>query len=452
MGINLPELDAQYAVLGAVLIDPQIAGEVVQQVRLDDFGDATCKHIFGAIRELYIAGKHVDAVTVLHAAGDEYREYLSQLMDITPTTAGWQSYAAIMREQAQLYRIRELAAKLEASLSVEDARSVIAKLHDELSDKSRRVVSVTDGFKLFLDAQEQNPAYLEFGIDQLDDGRLFAAKGDFIVIGARPSVGKTALAIQMARHMGRTYKVGFFSLETGAEKFYDRYIANSTGTNFGRIKRRELDERDWPDISAKMRDDMQNVKLDMIDASGMTVDDIRALTLARRYDVIFVDYLQLISGRERDSYSRVTQISMGLHNLAQQANVAVIALAQLRRAERVTDRKTQKKIEYAPTLSDLRESGQIEQDADVVMLMYLSNPDNRMSSRILRVAKNKEGLCGKVVLHFDGARQQFNFEPEDESAPAIGSQARSSLQTAEQMQLVPLRKDWSRKAMGQFDD
>lgn len=437
---KMPELDAQYAVLGAVLIDPSIAGQVVQTVREEDFGDATCKHVFAAIRDLYISGSRIDAVVVLHHLGEEYRDYLSQLMDVTPTSAVWESYAAIMRDQAQLYRIRGLAAQLEASLSVDDARGVIAKLHDELSDKSRRVVSVSGGFQMFLNAQETQPAYLEFGIDPLDDGRLFAAKGDFIVIGARPSVGKTALAIQMARHMGQTQKVGFFSLETGAEKFFDRYIANSTGTDFGRIKRRELDEEDWPGISAKMHEDMKRVNLDMIDASGMTVDDIRAMTLARRYDVIFVDYLQLISGRDRDNYSRVTQISIGLHNLAQQAHVAVIALAQLRRAERVTDRKSHKTVEPAPTLSDLRESGQIEQDADIVMLMYLSNPDDRSSARTLRVAKNKEGCCGSFRLLFDGSRQRFDCEPQEEATGDRESTERPKKTEPEQMNMFPVHQ------------
>lgn len=440
---KMPELDAQYAVLGAVLIDPTIAGEVVNTVREDDFYDATCRHIFEAIRELYISGSRIDAVVILHRIGEAYRDYLSQLMDITPTPAGWESYASIMREQAQMYRIRSLAAKLESSPSVDDARGIIANLNAELSDKSRSVVALSTGFQMFLDAQTKKPDYLTFGIDPLDDGRLFVTQGDLVVIGARPSVGKTALAIQMARHMGQFYKVGFFSLETGAEKFFDRYIANSTGTSFTRIKRRELDETDWPDISAKMHDDINRIQLDMIDASGMSVDDIRAMSLARRYDVIFVDYLQLISGRERDAYQRVTQISMGLHNLAQQGHIAVIALAQLRRAERATDRKTKKTIEYAPTLSDLRESGQIEQDADVVMLMYLSDPDNRSSARILRVAKNKEGLCGSIRLPFDGSCQQFSYVPEN---PQGKIQPRPKKMEPEQMQLSDIpngRPHWA---------
>lgn len=429
-----PELDAQYAVLGSVLIEPDITGEVLQAVREDDFGDATCKTIFSAIKDLYIAGSRIDAVIVLNAIGGQYREYLSQLMDITPTAAGWRSYAVIMREQAKLYRIRSLATELEDCASVDAAQEIINRLNREQADKSRRVVSLTDGFKLFLHTQETNPDYLEFGIDELDDGKLFASKGDFIVIGARPSVGKTALAIQMARHIGQTQKVGFFSLETNAEKFFDRYVSNATGTGFGRIKRRELDENDWPCISKTIHDDVKGIQLEMIDASGMSVDDIRAMTLARRFDVIFVDYLQLISGRERDSYSRVTNISMGLHNLAQQANVAVISLAQLRRAERSTDRKTGKTVEYAPTLSDLRESGQIEQDADIVMLMYLSDPDRRASDRILRIAKNKEGRGGKVTLMFDGSRQRFDVR-EEEAPPKIGQaeQKRPKIADVEQI-------------------
>lgn len=448
--VNLkpPELDAQYAVLGAVLIDPSIAGEVVQTVQEDDFGDATCKTIFAAIRDLYLSGSRIDAVVVLHRVGDAYRDYLSQLMDITPTSAAWKSYAAIMREQAQLYRIHSLAAELENSISVDEARGVIAKLHEEMSDKSRRVVSLVDGFKLFLNTQAHRPEYLEFGFEPLDNGRLFASKGDFIVIGARPSVGKTALAIQIARTMGITQNVGFFSLETSAEKFFDRYVSNATGLNFGRIKRRELDEEDWPTVAKMNHDDSKDIRLNVIDASGMTVSDIRAMTLAHRYDVIFVDYLQLIRGTERDNYSRVTNISMGLHNLAQQCNVAVIALAQLRRAERAMDRKTNKTVEYAPTLSDLRESGQIEQDADIVILMYLSDPDQRNSDRILRVAKNKEGQCGKLRLMFDGSRQRFDVR-EEEAPPKIGqpAQQRAKISENEQMKMPGIPDGRSRWAI-----
>ena len=131
---------------------------------------------------------------------------------------------------------------------------------------------------------------------------------------------------------------------------------------------------------------------------------------------------------------------MGLHNLAQQAHVAVIALAQLRRAERVTDRKTRKAVEYAPTLSDLRESGQIEQDADIVMLMYLSDPDNRNSARILRVAKNKEGRCGSVRLLFDGGRQRFDCEPQEEVPPIGQLQERPKKTEPEQMNMFPVQR------------
>lgn len=442
-----PALDAQYAVLGAVLIDPSITGDVVQTVQESDFGDATCRTIFSAIRDLYIAGSRIDAVVVLHQVGEAYRDYLSQLMDITPTAAGWKSYAAIMREQAQLYRIRALAAELENSMSVDESRSIIAKLHDELSDKSRRIIPLQDGFIGFNARLETKPQYLEFGIEPLDSGRLFASKGSFIVIGARPSVGKTALAIQLSRHMGRSHHVGFFSLETDEAKFYDRYISNAADVDFNRIKRHAMDDDDYPRIASAGHDDVKNISLDLIEASGMTVDDIRAMTLARRYDVIFVDYLQLIRGSERDTYSRVTNISMGLHNLAQQCNVAVIALAQLRRAERATDRKTHKTVEYAPTLSDLRESGQIEQDADIVMLMYLSDPDQRNSDRILRVAKNKEGQCGKVRLMFDGGRQRFDVR-EEEAPPKIGQPAQQRTMHPEneqmQMHIAPNgRKFWA---------
>lgn len=431
-----PQLDAQIAVIGSALIEPEITGELLQTVTASDFTDPTYRNVFEAVKGLYIERKRIDAVTVLHVLGNEYRDFLGQTMDLTPTAAGWKEYAKIMKQQAKLSRLQSLAVQLQMCATLEEANELVPKITDEMRDRSKRIVSIGDGFRLFLDAQSRDPDYITFGIDDLDS-RTYAARGDFIVIGARPSVGKTALAIQMARHVGGNgFKVGFFSLETKAEKFYDRYVSNATGTSFSRIKRRELDENDYEPINAEMRREIKGVNLEMIDASGMTVNDIRATTLARRYDVIFVDYLQLIAGTERDTYNRVTQISMGLHNLAQQANVCVVALAQLRRAEKAVDKKTKQTIEYAPTMSDLRESGQIEQDADIVLLMYLEKPEVRNSPRVLRVAKNKEGQCGKIRLQFDGLHQRFDAEPE-ELPPPIGSAApqRTPTEKVKQMAL-----------------
>ena len=437
-----PELDAQYAVLGSILIEPSITGEVLLTVNASDFREATCQTIFRAIQHLYIAGQRVDAVTVLHAAGEQYREYLSQLMDVTPTAAGWKEYARIMRERARVGRACDFAARLHPDMSEAEARTLAMKILEQFSDKSQKVLSLEDGYALFDSMQESPKTYLEFGFEPLDDGKLFAAKGDFIVLGARPSVGKTAIAVQMAQHMGRKHKVGFFSLETNAAKFFDRWIANSSGTSFSSIKRHELSEADWRCIAQAKHDTSGTIDFHFVDASGMTVDDIRVKTLAYQFDVIFIDYLQLISGSERDSYSRVTNISMGLHNLAQQANVAVIALAQLRRSNQSIDRKTGKPVECEPTLSDLRESGQIEQDADIAMLMFLDPkaPNRWNRDRILRIAKNKEGRLGEITLMFDGYRQRFDVR-EEEASSKIGQAEpqRPKIAEAEQIAMPDLR-------------
>lgn len=181
--------------------------------------------------------------------------------------------------------------------------------------------------------------------------------------------------------------------------------------NLAKIKRSELDESDYQALSIASKR-LIKPELELIEAAGMTVADIQAFSLSRRYDAIFIDYLQLIpSPQGRSRYDAVTDVSIRLHQMSQTTGIAVFPLSQLSRPDK--DRDGRK----APNMASLRESGQIEQDADVIMLLYKEDPDRPDSRRVLKIAKNKEGEVGQIYLTFDGNTQTFRESVYDAPAP-----------------------------------
>ena len=389
-------LDAEYSVIGSLLIEPSIAGELFAKCKASDFTRAELGTIYQAAQRLFSAGRPVDAVTIRAAAGKEYEPLLMECMDVTPSVVSWRTYASEMQEQTRVYRIRQLAEQLREVTTTEQARDLVVKASDTLTPQADdRIATAADLVATFFKRQTEKPEFIQFGITKLDK-RVYAERGDFIVIAGRPSAGKTALSIQMASSMASQHRVGYFSLETSREKVADRWIANQCMINFGDIKRRALTPQDMECVVSRKKD-LMALQVEYITASGMTVDDILHVALMRRFDVIFVDYLQLVHARGKDRFEQVTNVSVGLHSLSQSHGITVIALSQLSR-----NGSGQK-----PKLTDLRESGQIEQDADDVLFLYLENEDDEKSDRILCVAKNKEGGLGEIQLVFDGAKQLF---------------------------------------------
>ena len=244
------------------------------------------------------------------------------------------------------------------------------------------------------------PNYLRWGIRQLDEV-LTAEPGDFIVLGADSSVGKTALAVQLAWNMAaRGRRVGFFSLETSARKLADRVVAQRARVELSKIKHKELTEHDLGDVAA-VGGATGRMCFGITEAAGFGVPELRAVTLANRYDVIFIDYVQLLKAEGRERWEIVTKISMALHTMAQQLGVAVIALSQLTPPDKT------KGARRAPSRDDLRESRQLKQDADVILLMSLDDPEENDGLRWLAVAKNKDGPLGRICLKFDAAHMEF---------------------------------------------
>lgn len=401
-------LDAQATVLGAVLIDDSVAGEVIHRTREEDY-TGHYRSVYKAIKQVFLTGKSVDPVSVVAVLGVDYEKLLLEIMQITPTAANVNEYIQLMLEQAQLRRLREAAERLAACNSLDDARALLGKMNRTSGDRpSVRIVSMAQGIQDFYARQETKPEFLPWGMDKLDK-TVMTEKGDFIVVGGYPSAGKTALSVQMAWAQAETLKVGYFSLETKPEKLVDRAVAMVTGLEFGKIKRHQLGQDDWLQLK-KAVVPMSERKLTVIQAGGLAVADIQALALAGQYDVIYIDYLQLVRPEDprRSDFEKVSQISMDLHTMAQTTGITVVALSQLSRPEK------SKEAEKAPGLHSLRQSGQIEQDADAVMLLYRENPKDSASRRCLKIAKNKEGESGGILLlDFEGKTQRFT--PSDTS-------------------------------------
>ena len=221
----------------------------------------------------------------------------------------------------------------------------------------------------------------------------------YVVLAGRPSAGKTALALQMATHMGRRAKVGFYSLETTPSKLINRIVSNRAIIDFGHINCREMTPEEWTRLNRLQREIAES-DVELVHAPGWRVQDIMDCAIRRRHKIVFIDYLQELTGPGRDRFAIVTNISLALHAMAQERKIMVVALSQFSRASEARDGE--------PSLTDLRESGQIEQDADAVLALYKNEADSAPANeRVLQVLKNKEGRLGKVYLDFDGSVQQF---------------------------------------------
>lgn len=405
------QLDAERAVLGSVLIDEGIAKDVVAQVDAQDFLNPTNRMIFQAIRKLFRSGEPVDSITIRDRIGAQYTDFLVQLMEVTPTSANWRSYARIMHEQATLGRIRDLADKMLVAATLEDCRPLAADLGQLLAEgRQLSTWNTREMLEDFFAAQEDQGGveYIATGIREVDEGS-YIERGDVIVIGGLPSSGKTALAVMMAHRMARKYKVGFFSLETDKRKIRDRALAHVMQIDFGAIKQRALDENDWAAVAAKQAD-FAGRNLTVLEASGLTATEIQAITQAYGFEVIFIDYVQLITpeiDRRASRSDQMADVSRSLHTFAQKSKTLVVELAQLSRPDKSGGWRE-------PEMQDLKESGQFEQDADLIFMLYKAHPkdelyggENRDKYRILKIAKNKEGRTGKWPMYFDGSRQTF---------------------------------------------
>lgn len=415
------QLDAERAVIGSLLIDEGILREVLAAVDEKDFLHPTNRLIFRTARALFRSGEPADAITIRGRIGEQYSSYLLQLMEITPTSANWREYAELMHEQAVVQRARDLADKLALAVTLDDCRPISAQLAQLLSDgrglDAWTMPELLESFFQSQDPSQPSVEYITFGLEAVDRGS-YIQRGDVVVVGGCASDGKTCLALQMAWHMAEKYHVGFFSLETDRSKLRDRLMSHAAQLRFSDIKQKTIDEERWTALAGQTAEFARR-GLTVIESSGMTVTDIQAASQAYGFQAIFIDYVQLIIPETDPRTSRPEQmasVSRALHTFAQKSKTLVVELAQLHRMDQDKWR--------APNMHDLKETGQLEQDADMIFLLYQPGPKSKLdkdTSRILTIGKHKEGRRGDWPLYFDGEKQTFSVMASEDGGSVLRS-------------------------------
>lgn len=439
-GVKIPphSIEAEQSVLGGLMLDNSAWDKVSDRVTTIDFYRPSHKHIFEAIQELAKINNPFDVVTIaemlkaknlLDQSGGEV--YLFELAKNTPSAANIKAYADIVRERSILRSLLDVTHEIADRAYFPDG----SNCHDILDDAERKIFGIAEQR-----AQESGPqsitqylaqatnridklyhsnepiSGLQTGFRDLDDMTSGLQSGDLIIIAGRPSMGKTVLGVNIAEHAAiKSNKAALvFSLEMPGEQIAMRMLSSLGRIDQHRIRSGQLTDEDWPRLTSAVSV-LSEAKLFIDDTAALSPSDIRsrARRLARQHEigVIVVDYLQLmqVPGYRENRTLEISEISRSLKALAKELNVPVIALSQLNRSlEQRSDRR--------PVMSDLRESGAIEQDADVIAFIYRDevynddSPDKGIAEII--IAKQRNGPIGKIRLTFSGKFTRFdNFSP-----------------------------------------
>ncbi len=418
--------DAEVSVLGALLLDRDAVIAIAQTLRPNHFYDSRHSKIYEAIVELYEGREPIDVLTVSERLRKKKTlkdvggtAYLGDLVSSVPTAAHVEHYGKIVKDNAVKRTLMTTATRL-AELSFDESTTV-AELLDEAEQRifsltqqnlSRSFMAVRDVLSESfdrLDELHKRPGELRgvpSGFSNLDSLLAGLQPSNLIILAARPGIGKTALALNIAQSVSVGHKrpVGFFSLEMSKEELIDRLLVSQADIDAWRLKTGRLSEDDFVRLSDAMGE-LAEAPLFIDDTPGLSVLEMRSkarrLQIESGLDLIVVDYLQLVQGRRLDNrVQEVSEISQNLKNLARELKTPVVALSQLSRA--VEQRGGAKR----PQLSDLRESGAIEQDADVVMFLWREDEEDNENVN-LDIAKHRNGPLGQVKLFFRGERVKF---------------------------------------------
>ena len=429
MAAELPQnYEAEVSVLGSILLDNAAFDLAESVLRGDEFYDARNTRIYRTMCEMREVGEPIDLVTLtakliergeLETVGGV--DYLSRLLEVVPTAANIEYYAGIVRERhlkrAEILMLREALQKAmqgdgeagQIAAAVQDRAMAILEQSAAAEKTFRPIGEVAVSRYDEIERRAEAPAGngvtgLSTGYPDLDRMTTGLQPSDLIIVAARPSVGKTAFALNVAANVGvRTREtVAIFSLEMSAGQLVDRMIAAEGPIDASRLRTGRLESDDWEKLTMAIGS-LNEAPIYIDDTPGLTVQDIRikARRLQREHGLglIIVDYLQLVQTRRRgeNRQQEVSEISRTLKQIARELNVPVIALSQLSRA-------VEQRQDKRPMLSDLRESGSIEQDADIVAFLYRDDYYDRESERknIIEViiAKQRNGPVGTVELVF----------------------------------------------------
>jgi replicative DNA helicase len=426
--LRLPpqNIEAEQAVLGAMLISADAVAEAAEWLEPDDFYRRSHQLIFAAMQELYEQGQPVDVVTTTAALqAHEGRlesvggvEYLAELAAAMPTVLHVEQYVNIVREKALLRRIIATAQEIAESTyrGEEDAGTLLAEAERRILELSQHrkvrdfthigdVLDATFERIEQLYANEGNLTGVPTGYSELDRMTSGFQKSDLIIVAARPSVGKTAFALNISQNVAvrAGLPVAIFSLEMSKEQLVQRMLCAEAYIDGHKLRNGTLEDDDWPKLSMGVST-LANAPIYIDDTPGITVPEMRSKLRRLKSQVglglVTIDYLQLIHGRRGSGESRqqeISEISRSLKQLARELEVPVIALAQL-------SRSVEQRQDKRPMLSDIRESGSIEQDADIVAFLYRDDyydPESERKNIVeVLIAKQRNGPTGKVELVF----------------------------------------------------
>ena len=408
-------ISAQTSVLGSMIIDSRCVPVVMETIKEDYFTVGQYRTIFNAIRALAGEGCPIDAVTVLDRAGKAYADLIGQIITVTPTAANVREYCRILRCEARLQLLKDAAGAMLDAEDEDEIRTALDQVNRIMVDKPGiRAMNMAQALEDFYRRHDPSvkPDFLPWKFAKLNK-YLRTEPGDLVYIGGYPSDGKTTLALHTAREQAKTKKVGFFSYETNCGKLADAMVCAAAQIGLPTIQLNKLGANEWDEL-AYISTDFTGRNLDIIEAAGMTVTDIRLYTMAHHYDVIYIDYVQLIpaSGKsrwEQEDFQRVSANSRALKLFGLQCGVTIVALSQMTRPQRNKDGMIP-----PPTMSSLRSTGQIEQDADAVLLMFREDQKAKDADRIITFGKIKTGAAGgSFKLHFDGEMQTFSDKPNE---------------------------------------
>lgn len=392
-------LQAQNSVLGAALLDEKIAIRVLSETEEQDYG-GPCLTVFKAMKKLFSLNKPLDPVSIGSELGGDYRSFLADLMELAPTAANVGHHIQLCREQSRVLAVRDLASQITQVDTKDEVQQLLEQANSLMvSRQALHPVTMSDALRSFMDRPGKKVQFLPWPFAGFND-YLRIRPGRFVIFGAEPSVGKTAFSLQCAWHWARDYKVGFFSLETDPETLFDRLIAHVARIPMPTIQENRLTEEEWGRV-CQTTQEITTRKLELISAAGMSTTDVRAKIIEGGYQIIVIDYLQLLAASGSSRYEKVTSISIDLHTMAQSLGVTIVALSQLSRSD----------DDHTPKNSDLRESGQLEQDGDVIIMLKLEKQSEPSGPRKVFVTKNKEGELFMSLLAFDGKYQTFSKAP-----------------------------------------
>ena len=427
------DIEAEKSVLGSCMLDKQAIIRIADLIRPEDFYKSEHQKIYSAILELYEKNQPIDVLTVSNKLKnrDQLSEtggstYLAELVNFVPSASHITHYAQITREKKVLRDLISTSNEIFENVfsSHENPEVLLDKIEQKIFSIGQKVRNyfflvikdlIPDFMKRWEKANERKDGIsgVTSGYKKLDYLLAGFQKSDLIILGARPSMGKTALVLDIARNAARAgHSIAILSLEMSKEQIMDRLVSAEAKLPLWRLRTgRITDEVDFEMIQVAL-DRLSNMKMFIDDSPSMNILQIRSiarrLQMERSLDMLIIDYVQLITPlrQSENVVQQFTEISHGLKSLARELNVPVLALSQLNRAVDQRDKKR-------PRLSDLRETGSWEQDADVVMFIYRPDKDKEnpsieeVNTAQIIVGKHRNGPVGEIDLKFDPEKVSF---------------------------------------------